>query len=88
MRQMGNIELVDLARKTGLAVNQEYHLLYLDDPNEVVGHWSSANGWVKQVTLHGKTVDNKTIKEFRALLLINDVHCSVTKRITLTKDFR
>lgn len=88
MKQLSNVQLTDLAKKVGLSVNFEYHLLYLTDPEEPVGHWSSAKGWVTQVTLHGNTTDNPIIKEFRVLLLINDVHCRVTKKIPVTRDFR
>jgi hypothetical protein len=85
---MSNVELVDLTKKVGLAVNLEYHLLYLPTSEKTLGHWSSSKGWVKQVTLHGNTVDNDKIKELRTLLLINDVPCHVTKKITVMKDFQ
>lgn len=88
MRKMSNVELVDLTKKAGLAVNLEYHLLYLPTSGKTVGHWSSSKGWVKQVTLHGNTVDNDKIKELRTMLLIHNVHCHVTEKITVTKDFR
>lgn len=88
MRQMSNVQLTDLAKKTGLSVTFEYHLLSLPGSEEVIGHWSSAKGWVKQVTLHGNTADNAIIKEFRALLLINDVKCLVTDKIHVARDFR
>ncbi|AZU99677.1 hypothetical protein SBP1_gp085 [Vibrio virus vB_VspP_SBP1] len=88
MKQISNVQLTDLAKKVGLVVNFEYHLLHLVNSKETIGHWSSAKGWVKQVTLHGNTADNDKVKEFRVLLLINDVNCRVTDKITITKDFR
>lgn len=88
MRKLSNVELVDLAKKAGLVVNLEYHLLHLPTLEKTIGHWSSSKGWVKQVTLHGNTVDNDKVKELRTLLLINDVPCRVTDKITATRDFR